>query len=213
MNAFSGGTAEPIVVVQSALLDQLNDTEVTAVLGHELAHIQAEHGLYRWMAQVLVLGGLRLGAHKTLLTVPVELGLLRWSRCAELTCDRASLLVTRDLQATLRMLMTLAAGRSPGTTRRTETSLAAYIRQARSLALEEATSVTEGLLAAFLTLGVSHPFAPWRVMHLIEWVERGSYLDILAGHYERRRPDAFTAPWSWEIATWDLLGAVDFPEP
>ncbi len=38
-----------------------------------------------------------------------------------------------------------------------------------------------------MTLDASHPFAAWRVMHLLQWVESGNYLDILAGDYKREK--------------------------
>jgi len=186
MNAFTLGTEEPIVVVQSALLDQLDDAQVTAVLAHELGHIHSEHTLYRWMAQIIIFGGTRLipgiGA---LLTVPLELALLKWSRCAELTCDRAAMLATRDLGACLGVELALAGGHRPGTSRRTKMSLRAYIQQARSLAEQEQTSTADAVFLALMTLGSSHPFAAWRVMHLLDWIEHGNYLDILAGDYRR----------------------------
>ena len=40
----------------------------------------------------------------------IQLALLEWSRAAELSCDRAAALVTRDPQAVCRALMTITAG-------------------------------------------------------------------------------------------------------
>ena len=40
----------------------------------------------------------------------IQLALLEWSRAAELSCDRAAALVTRDPQAVCRALMVMAAG-------------------------------------------------------------------------------------------------------
>ncbi len=38
-----------------------------------------------------------------------------------------------------------------------------------------------------LTMNQSHPFIAWRMMNLLEWVEHGNYLDIMAGQYERAK--------------------------
>jgi len=42
--------------------------------------------------------------------VPIRYALLEWFRAAELSCDRAAALLTRDPQAVCRTLMVLSAG-------------------------------------------------------------------------------------------------------
>ena len=65
----------------------------------------------------------------------VEEGLLRWLRAAELTCDRAALLVAQDARVVVSALMKLAGG-SP--TLAAELNVDAFLRQARSY--DEATA-------------------------------------------------------------------------
>ncbi|MBI3725310.1 M48 family metallopeptidase, partial [bacterium] len=101
MNALTTGVEEPSVVVQSALLDQLSDVEVTAVMAHELGHLHADHMLYQILAHVLLAGGAVFGGLAVILTLPIQKALLKWARCAELTSDRAGLLGSRDLGACL----------------------------------------------------------------------------------------------------------------
>ena len=185
MNAVTGGVDEPMIVVRSALLDQLDDQELLSVLGHELGHLHADHILYKAIAGVLLMGGMAASGLIKLLTWPLQRALLKWNRCSELTADRAGLLVCRDLGACIGVDLKLAGGNRPGTRRRTSIRLAPFIRQVRELAQMESSSLLDSTLAALITMGRGHPFAAWRVMHLMEWVERGSYLDILAGDYER----------------------------
>jgi Zn-dependent protease with chaperone function len=118
--------------------------------------------------------GLGLGQ---LVTLPLQLALLKWSRCAELTCDRAGLLACRDLGASLRLLLTLCGGQSAASPR---FDLAAFVAQARELEQLQADDALDGLVGAFLELGRSHPLPAWRLMHLVQWAERGSYLELLA---------------------------------
>ena len=67
---------------------------VQAVIAHELGHLKCDHGVWLTIANVLASG--------TLSVLPaasraVEEALLRWLRAAELTCDRAALLVVQVL--------------------------------------------------------------------------------------------------------------------
>ncbi|WNG15817.1 M48 family metallopeptidase [Cystobacter fuscus] len=186
-NAATFGSEEPAVIVYAGLLDHLDDTEVKSVLGHELGHLHAEHGLYRTVALVLAGSSGLLGTVGQLLSFPLQKALYKWMRCSELTADRAGLLACRDLSASLGVLMKLAGGHRPGTSQRTKMKLAPFVQQARMLAKQEESSWFDGLLAMLLTMNQSHPFIAWRVMHLLEWVEHGNYLDILSGHYERAK--------------------------
>lgn len=191
LNASTFGVEDPIIIVKGALLDHLDDPQVMAVLGHELGHLHADHCLYSSLASVLASGSAALGAIGKLLTWPLQKALLKWSRCAELTADRAGLLACQDLEAYLQLLMTMAGGNRPGVKGRTQMQLAPFIRQARSLAEMESSSWLDGAMATLMTLDSSHPFIAWRVMHLLEWVEHGNYLEILAGRYARvTRPAA-----------------------
>ena len=65
----------------------------------------------------------------------LEESLLRWLRSAELTCDRAALLVSQDPRVVISSLMKMAGG-SPALAR--ELSVDAFLAQARSY--DEATS-------------------------------------------------------------------------
>jgi len=186
MNAGTLGVDEPFIVVHAALLDQMDDDEVLTVLAHELGHIHADHVLYRTLATLLLLAGTQLGGVSRLFTFPIELALLKWSRCAELTADRAGLLACRNLPATLRSELKFAGSARPGVTRRTRLRLAGFVEQARSLAEMEEATWLDSLISVLLPLGQTHPFTAWRLLHLVRWVEQGNYLDILAGDYVRR---------------------------
>ena len=115
MNAMTTGVEEQLIVVRSALLDQLTDEEVMAVLGHELGHLHADHPLYQTLAWAVLLGGSLWSGLVRILSWPLQRALLKWLRCAELTADRAGLLATRDLDASIGVFVKLAGGNRPGT--------------------------------------------------------------------------------------------------
>ena len=184
LNAFTAGVEERVVVVYSSMVSELDDAALLALFGHELGHQHAEHGLYRTVAALLMTGGSLIGPLR-LFSLPLQLAMYKWSRCAELPCDRAGFLASRDLGASIRLLVALTAGTATAagsTTReRSPVALAAFVRQARDLAKMEGASVMDGLVAALLTMRQSHPFPAWRLMHLLQWVESGAYLELLAG--------------------------------
>ena len=186
MNGMTTGVRDAIVVLRSALLDQMNDEELVAVLGHELGHLQADHPLYQGVATLLLAGGFVLSGAVRLLSWPLQRALLRWSRCAELTADRAALLASRSLRACIGLFLKFAGGSRPGTTGRTRIRLGPFIEQARELERMQSDGWLDGMLVGWLTSGRTHPFTAWRVMHLIHWVEHGNYLDLLAGDYRPR---------------------------
>ena len=96
----------PFVVVTTALLDLLEPREVQAVIAHELGHLKCEHGLFLLLSNLLtsvVLGGTVLGA-------ALQSRALDWQRAAELSCDRAALIVVQDTRVAQSVVMKLAGG-------------------------------------------------------------------------------------------------------
>ena len=188
VNASTFGAEQPTIVVNSGILDHLDDQSAVCVLGHELGHIHSDHSVYKLLAAMLVQGGAILGMISKFLTTPIQLGLQKWSRCAELTADRAGLLACGQVDTAVDVLMRLAGGRSVGVSDRTALKVAPFVRQARELAQAENEGWMDGAVANWMTADRSHPFAAWRLLELIEWVEHGNYIDILAGRYVRTKP-------------------------
>ncbi len=191
MNAMTMGIDQPVIVFNAAILDQLDDLQIVDVAGHEIGHLMADHIVYRVLAIILLQGsGVFLPGLVRYLSLPLRLALLKWSRCAELTSDRAGLLASRDLGASLGLLLRMAGGNRPGTRLRTTIELAPFVAQARSLADQEAGNLYDSFLLGLFSMGRTHPLVAWRVLQLIQWVEHGNYLDILAGDYARTAPAA-----------------------
>jgi hypothetical protein len=95
----------------------------------------------------------------------------------------------RDLSVALNVQLKMAGGARPGITKRTELKIGPFIQQARELERKEMSSWLDNSLMLMITMDRTHPFAVWRVMHLLQWVENGNYLDILAGEYTRVKRD------------------------
>jgi Zn-dependent protease with chaperone function len=179
-NASTIGTEKPIVLLNSELVRLLDDEGRRAVLAHEAAHVHADHVLYQTALAILMrLGTAGLPALAGLPLMAIRLALLEWSRGAELSCDRAAAIVTRDPLTVCRTLMILAAGEAA-----TDLSLDAFIAQAMDY--DEGGAGLERLTKLLQDLGLTHPMPVRRVRLLLDWVRSGDYDRIVGGEYLRR---------------------------
>jgi len=99
--AFTFGTDEkPMLVMSSSMLEIMDERELEAIIAHELGHVKSGHLIYHTLAELLVQGAsfsfslMGLNA----VTEPLRLLLLAWHRDSEISADRASILVTNDLE-------------------------------------------------------------------------------------------------------------------
>ncbi|XP_031252553.1 uncharacterized protein LOC116110468 isoform X2 [Pistacia vera] len=87
---------KPFVVIHTSLVELLTRKELQAVLAHELGHLKCDHGVWLTFANILTLGAYTVPGLGGLIAQSLEEQLFRWVRAAELTCDRAALLVAQD---------------------------------------------------------------------------------------------------------------------
>jgi Zn-dependent protease with chaperone function len=180
-NAFTMGTDRPIVVINSELIRILDDEGRRVVLAHEAAHVHSDHVLYRTALLILLRLGssVRLPIFAGLPLLAIRMALLEWSRAAELSCDRAAALITRDPQAVSRSLMVISAGEAAE-----ELNLDAFIAQGMEYG-EQGTGM-ERLAKLMQDLRVTHPMPVRRVKTLLDWVQGGEYDRMVRGEYLRR---------------------------
>jgi Zn-dependent protease with chaperone function len=181
VNAFTGGVEKPIIVLHSSLIERLNEEETLAVLAHEVGHIHSEHVLYLTAAQLILalatipVASLPIAAIlKELLTATMRGALLAWMRRAELSCDRAALLVTQDPHVIGRTMMKLAGG-----TFASRIDYDLFLEQAREFQKNYDEKKLDKFWADIINAGLSHPFPIWRVSEILQWVESGQYADLM----------------------------------
>ncbi len=183
VNAFTGGVERPVIVLYSGLLERLTDEEVLAVVAHEVGHIHAEHVLYLTVAHLLeALANVALTAAPVanlvaqLLSGTMRTALLAWARRAELSCDRAALLVTQDADVIGRTMMKLSGG-----TFASKVDYEQFLVQARDFQKNYDEKALDRFWADIITSGLSHPFPVWRTSEILKWTESEEYQRLMHG--------------------------------
>ena len=181
VNAFTGGVERPVIVLYSQLIERLTDDEVLAVVAHEVGHIHAEHVLYltaarliEFLAKTAVMASPLAAIVKEILTLSMRSALLAWARRAELSCDRAALLVTQDPNVIGRTMMKLSGG-----TFASRVDYDQFLAQARDFQKNYDEKALDRFWADVITSGLSHPFPVWRVSEILQWVESGEYKALM----------------------------------
>jgi Zn-dependent protease with chaperone function len=180
-NAMTFGSGRPVIVLNSGLVQLLDADGLRAIVAHEAAHVLSDHVLYETALVILLQLGasIRLPIFAGLPLLAIRTALLEWSRAAELSCDRAAALVTRDPMAVCRALMTLAGGAAVD-----QLSLDAFMKQ--GLDYDEKGSGLDRLTRLFMHLNITHPMPVRRTHQLLSWVRSGDYDRIKDGSYVRR---------------------------
>jgi Zn-dependent protease with chaperone function len=149
------GTVDaPHLIVNLALAEKLDETQLVAAIAHELAHIQNGHIFYGTALHYLT--------HSAAFFVrwvvqPAIMTLQAWSRRAEITCDRAALLAVRDLDKTLQAMVSLELGVDRSADMGAAFNAEEYLRTV--------PDVKKGI-GRYAELFRSHPYLPKRVQAL-----------------------------------------------
>jgi Zn-dependent protease with chaperone function len=140
----------PHLIVNMELAETLDDTELVAAVAHELGHIQNGHILYTTALHYL---NTSAAFFVRWVVQPAIMTLQAWSRRADVTCDRASLLAVRDLDKTLTSMVRIEMGIDKGSAFNADEYLRAL------------PDVKKGI-GRYAELFRSHPYVPKRVQAL-----------------------------------------------
>ena len=216
VNAGAYGMDEPFIILNSGLVNLLDDEQLAFILGHELGHIMSDHVLYRTMTELLIklahMGFPIVG----LAARAVLVALLEWSRKGELSCDRAGLLAIQNPQAVMGTMLKMAGGLGADGDDDDEAdvlNLDEFIIQAEEY--RETGDVADQVYKVLNLMGSTHPFHVLRVAEIRTWIEEGEYDRILRGEYAHRgerdaayKEDLADAAKSYADGAKDLFGQV-----
>jgi Zn-dependent protease with chaperone function len=177
------GMNKPFVVLNSGLVDLLDEEELRFVVAHELGHAMSGHAVYQTLLQRLiqlsgVLGSVPIGG---LGFRAIMAALHEWSRKSELSADRAGLLATQDPATAFRVHMKLASGGHVE-----DLDPTSFLAQGAEY---DGADLRDSVLKLLLVENRSHPFLVVRATELRRWVDSGEYNRIIAGDYPRRADD------------------------
>lgn len=180
INATAIGTDRPIVIVSSGAIDNLEEPELLFLLGHAVGHIKSRHTLYQQITDIFphladIVGMATLGVSK-LLSAPLQLALMRWSRMSMFTADRAGLLACQSVEAAMRVMMKWAGLPSKYFD---DAQVEWFLRQARDFEKLDYNKLNTAIKLLAI-VDSAHPWTVMRAAELDHWIEGGDYEGILA---------------------------------
>ncbi len=189
-NSYALGQENPYIVVNTGILDLLNEAEIRTVLAHELGHIKCGHTILIQMAMwamsaASTIGELTFGLGN-LVTQALIFAFFEWRRKAELSADRAALLVMDDLNTVISTMMKISGGSNKYAH---ECSLQEFIQQSEKYQALDDNGLNQ--VYKFLMYNgaqgmmLSHPFPVDRVHYLRTWAVSEEYQQIKQGNYQK----------------------------
>ena len=156
---------EPVIMVHTALVELMTAAELQAVIAHEMGHLKCDHGVWLTVANLLTLGAEIAPLMPAFVVDNFRDGLMRWVRAAELSCDRAALLVAGDPRVVVSVLMKLSGGcpKLSG-----QLNVDAFLDQARRYD-DESSSPLGWYLRNAQTRQLTHPLPVARAREIDEW--------------------------------------------
>lgn len=183
-NAYTGGDTKPYIVVTSGLFETLPEDLVPTVIAHECGHIACHHVLYGSIANIIKNGTFNLirqfipfGGYAT---IPIEMAFLYWSRCSELSADRAAILYDGTSEKTFEVCMRFAGYDKDikGTFNKRE-----FLIQAKEYRDMIDSNVWNSSLESILLMNEDHPLSVVRALEAVEFEKSEAFDKIRSGEY------------------------------
>ncbi len=213
INAFTTGSKRQIVCLNRVVVNVCSEGELRFIIGHEIGHCLCGHVVYLNVAKVLAEGL----SWAELAAMPLQLirpWLMEWSRCSELSADRAGLLACQDMKAACGAFAKMGGHSYNMPSEDMDKTLLEQARGYRRIFGEFGLfrRLIKSLRYAF---NATHPFLPLRYEWLKDWHESGVFNELLDANEEERRQIAVEQngdPLMYELKDAILYEAVDFFE-
>jgi Zn-dependent protease with chaperone function/RNA polymerase subunit RPABC4/transcription elongation factor Spt4 len=184
LSAFTMGHRKTHIVLTRGLIDLMTADEISFVIGHEIGHIKAGHGIYRALGKLLtdqwdIISSLIPIPGLGLMRTPLILAYWEWYRRSEFTCDRAGLLCVQS-PGPAAMALAKLAGCVGGLEH--ELDVDSVIAQVE--ARKEVNKAVQ-IIAILDNLSNTHPLIPSRLKQLKEYAVSSDLQRIINGEYKR----------------------------
>ena len=193
VNAYTYGTEKFTIVINSGLIECLEDDEIYAVLAHECGHIACKHGLYHTIGGMVLSGGI-IGLHEiaqhfenkgiigavagnvvAAVDSSLELAFYHWFRCSELSADRVAVICCGSSKPVIETMMRLAGGT---THIDSEINKELFISQATEYQESMKSNLINKGLEFLLTKNDTHPLLTVRAFEAKQFEESEEFKNI-----------------------------------
>lgn len=174
INACTVGAENPIIVINSGLIDLCDDDEIMFVIGHELGHVKSNHMLYHMMAQVInyIIDAIPFGS---IAAAPLQYALYYWDRMSEFTADRAGLMACQNKEAAIRAFMKMSG---MPIKQFNDINYQTFIQQASEFKQLDYEGLNK-IIKLISIADASHPWTVMRAAELLNWINEGAYAEII----------------------------------
>jgi len=200
VNAYASGMKKYSITLLSPLVSMMTEEELLAIIAHELGHIKCGHMANKTLGTYLATFGAESIASFLPVLGPLALQSLKvplahWSRMAELSCDRAALVVVQDPKIVIEALSKIG-----GWSKSLLGDLNLEILEEQMAEYDQTDDGTfDGLLKVghmLDTMLYSHPLTTVRIHKISQWGQSDQFREIMSGGYPREtiRVDASGHP-------------------
>lgn len=170
INACTVGAENPIIVLNSGLIDLCDEDEIMFIIGHELGHVKSNHMLYHMMAQVInyIIDSIPFGS---IAAAPLQYALYYWDRMSEFTADRAGLMACQNKEAAIRAFMKMSG---MPIKQFNDLNYKTFIQQAADFKQLDYEGLNK-IIKLISIADASHPWTVMRAAELLNWINNGEY--------------------------------------
>ena len=175
-NAYTMGVSEPVIVIHSSMINDLTESELLSVLGHEMGHIKSGHLLYYNMATGFMLLINKIPYLGSQAVMGLYYALMSWRRMQECTADRAGALASGDVEGGMRVL-----GRLLGTAEEIpflNMKMEHLLQQYESFEIANDDLLTK-VVCVYQNMNQTHPWTIQRIKELQNWRDSGGFEEVI----------------------------------
>ena len=178
-NAFACGVDNPIIVLNSSIVEDFTDDELLSIIGHEMGHIKSNHMLYHWMSNNVAQWMFNCGLIGGTTLMGIVVALKEWQRKSELTADRAGYIACNNLDAVLSAELKLKGKTNPALAPNDcNFSIEEILSQLDDYEKVKMDSLYTKFIYAYITCNMTHPWSVERMKEIMDWDKSVAYDEL-----------------------------------